>query len=123
MPSLSSIVERFTNQDIVYWEHDGDNASGKPSYKTPITLKVRWEDRFQEILTRDGRTVLSKGYILAADRLVEGSIIWQGTLLTWAAQSYYPSIPTVNQGGSEVMVTNTTPGIPQLPGNVYESYL
>lgn len=123
MPSLSSIVRRFTGQDILYWEHDGDNPSGKPLYKIPVPLKVRWEDKFTEILLDDGRTVLSKGYLLCADFLVKGSIVWKGTLAAWEASSYYPSIPTVNQGGCEVMKTNTTPGITQLPGNVYESYL
>lgn len=123
MPSLSNIVRRFTDDNILYWEKDGDDPFGKPLFKAPVPLKVRWEDKIVEVVTFDGRTVLAKAYILSADELKVGSIIWKGTIASWGASAYYPLMPTVNQGGFEVIVSNITPGIKQLPGKVYESYL
>lgn len=123
MPSLFNIVSRFTGQDIVYWEKNDDNASGKPMYALPINRKARWEDRFTEIILPDGRTVIAMAYILSAYSLVVGSLVWKGTLASWQAAAFYPNIPTVNQGGFEIIKVNTTPGIAQLPGEVYEAYL
>ena len=125
MPSLFNIVSRFTDDDVVYWEKDPtrDDPFGKPMYLPPINRKLRWEDTFIEIIMDDGRKVLAKAYLLSAYSLSTGDIVWKGTLATWQASSIYPLIPKMNQGGYEIIKVNNTPGIAQLPGNVFEAYL
>lgn len=131
MPNLASIVSRFTDQTILYWEKETlPDGFSKPAFKTPVSLLVRWEDKLQEIVLPDGRKILSRGYILCSTIMVPGSLVWRGTTLgkqdriaDWTTQEFYPTIPTVNQGAREVLIVNSTPGMRQLPGNVYEIYL
>lgn len=122
MPNLSSIVRRFADQDILYWEKTGSDSFGQPVYATAQPLRARWEDKQQEIVLPDNRKVISKGYVLLTPRLLVGSLVWWGSLADWQAQPYYPSIPTVNQGARELIMINTTPGIRQLKGEVNEAY-
>lgn len=122
MPSLSGIVTRFANDDIVYWQLNGNNDRGKPVYAIPIDRKVRWEDKLTEVLTADGRKVISSSYLLSALALVPGSLVWLGTIADWEASAFYPNLPVFDQGAREVLVVHRTPGLPQLPGNVYEAY-
>lgn len=122
MPTLASIINRFADTDILYFApNEGGDSFGKPNHVRPIALKVRWEEKQQEILLPDGRKVLTMGYVLLSTKLVASAIIWKGTMAQWT-QSYAPERPTKAQGGMEIVYVRDTPGIRQLPGNVYEVY-
>lgn len=133
MPNIAGILILFCNQPMLYWPNFSNNPEGKPKYNAsaPTPLLVRWEDKETEIITSDGRKVISHSYILLGTPMVLGSLVWlcpnattlPQALSDWQVQSYFPSLPTVNQGAREVKKINKTPGIPQFPGAVYEAYL
>lgn len=123
MPTLSGIIKRFAKQPFMYWEKTGENQFSKPLYATGVELKCRWEDRQREVITKDGRVVLAKGYLLLDTVLTPGSLVWKGSLAEWQAASFFPKIPTQLQGAYELVVVNSTPGLPQLPGIVCEAYI
>lgn len=124
MPNLAAIVKRiFLKQDLLYWEKVGESDKGLPILAdTPLPLKCRWEDRVQEILTPQGRKAISHAYLLMIDKLVIGSLIFQGTMADWQATSTYPAKPTFGQGGNEVLHTDTTPDVKN-KSTIYEVYL
>lgn len=124
MPNLASIVRRvFLHQTLVYWAKLDSDTYGKPTvYATPVELSCRWEDKQQEIITPDGRKVLSKGYLLMVDKLVVGSLVFLGTLTDVEALPTFPTPPTVLQGGREVLLVKTTPDLNN-HSNIYENYL
>jgi hypothetical protein len=111
MPSISSVVARFTKQTLVYWRKTGSDPSGKPVYADPVEIKCRWEDRQQEVIASDGRTVIARGHLLLASPVLPGSLVFQGLLGDWKKLPNYPSPPTVNQGGREVVRADNTPDL------------
>jgi hypothetical protein len=129
MPTINQIVRRvFAYQSLVRWPKIGSDPSGRPMYPPvsvlPIQLACRWEDCDREVVAPDGRKVIAKSYLLMADPLQAGDLIWFGTLAQWQALPTFPAIPTVNQGIREVIVTKTTPAATATDGsNVYEYWI
>lgn len=122
MPTITSVLARFTNQKMIYWQKIGSDPFGKPVYALPVQINIRWEDKQQEIILPDGRKVLSKGYIILAQTIVVGSLVFLGLLTDWQAMPTYPALPTVNQGGREVLLVKTTPDIKAI-SYIYEVFL
>lgn len=123
MPSLANYMSRrFMKQDFLYWQKTGSGDFGKPTYATYQPLKARWEDKQQEILLPDNRKVLSKGFLMVYSRLLEGSLVFLGTLAQWQAMPTYPTVPTVGQGGREILLVTTEPDL-QAKDQTYEIFL
>ena len=122
MPSIESVVLRFTNQILVYWQRNDTGLYGQANYFDPVEIAVRWEDIQKEIVTADGRKVMSKGYLLLASPVTVGSLVWLGQLTDWMALPTYPAIPTQNQGSREVMLVKSTPDL-KAQGFVNEAWL
>ena len=122
MATLARIVRRvFLKQTLTYWQKNGSDEFGKPLFDAGVELKCRWEDRPQEVILPDGRKVLSKTYILMADDLLAGSVIFLGTIAQYNALQVAPDPPTQNQGGQEVMLSKKTPDIKN-KSTIYEVY-
>ncbi len=130
MPSLASVIARFTNQRMVYWEKSGSDSYSKPAYKPGVEIAVRWEDVQNEVLTPDGRKVVSMGYILLAVPVLVGSLVLLGprpatagtALAAWYKLKSYPGVPTVGEGAREIIKVNGTPDIKAV-SDVYEAYI
>lgn len=131
MPSLGNVIKRFTKQKLVYWRKIASDNFGQPTYAEAVELKCRWEDTQKEIILPDGRTVLSKGYILLASNLEVGSLVFLGTIDQdpkhldrpyWKGLPNYPKPPTVLLGGREIMKSNATPDL-NATSFVYEAYI
>jgi hypothetical protein len=132
MPNIAGVLARFTDDTILYWQKTGDNNSGIPAYAEPVPISVRWEAKQKEIVTPQGRQVLTKAYLISGTELVPGSLVYLGPTiphsaanvrLDWEKTASYPALPTVNEGGLEVLICNRTPGIRRgFPGNVFEVY-
>lgn len=56
-------------QYLVYWEYDGAGQYAS-NYKTPVELKVRWEDVQEEMVGPDGIKFIATGHIMARQPLV-----------------------------------------------------
>ena len=122
MANLAAILSRFTKQSLVYWRRDGVDGYGKTTYKDPVELKCRVEQKAQELVTADGRRVISKGYLLLASSIEVGGLVYVGTIAQWKLTPSYPDPPSVNDGGSEIMIVAATPDI-NAQSFVYEAYL
>jgi hypothetical protein len=121
MPSLTSVIGRFAKQTMVYWEKVGSDEYGKPYYKDPVELAVRWEARVLEIIMDDGRRAISRAYILLATRVLVGSLVMLGTLDDWKVMDCYPDPPPVQDNVSELIIVKDTPDI-KARTHVYEAY-
>lgn len=123
MPSLAVIVRnKFLKQTLVYWAPAGADEYGKVAYGTPVELACRWEDRRTEYLNPEGRLVMSRAYVLLADPIREGGLIFLGKLADWIAMPTYPEIPTRGQLAIEVTNVKPTPDI-KAKSMIYEIYL
>ena len=114
---------------MLYWQKSGSDSFGKPIYAdptNPVVMAVRWEDKQQEIITADGRKVMTKGYLLLASNVAVGSLVFLGggkdPKTDWTNLPTYPNVPTVLQGGREILLVNATPDIKN-QGTIYEAYL
>lgn len=127
MPSITNVVRRFTKQKLVYWQKTGSDKYGKPAYASPVEYDCRWEDKQTEVMLDDGRKVLSKGYILLTVPILVGSWVFLGAMTDWQALSSAtlptrPLVPTVGQGGREVILLKSTPDLKAF-STVYEAFL
>ncbi len=62
-------------QQATYWEPDAEDAYGKPSFKTPVLLKCRWEDRTELVHNKLNSEYVSKARVFfAQDMSVDGYI-------------------------------------------------
>lgn len=76
-------------QTAVYWppgsadsggvDYDDD---GDPQYGTAVEISCRWEDKTVEFLNSRGATVVSRARVYTDTDLVEGGVLWLGTLAT-----------------------------------------
>ena len=109
MPSLQNmILKLIRSQTLVYWQKTGSDQFGRPAFANPVQINCRWEDKEQEIVMPDGRKVLSKAYLITPQLLVAGSIVLLGTL-PGLPPTALNAIPTVGQGGKEVLMARNTP--------------
>lgn len=102
-------LDKYLNQTLVYWEKTGSDNSGRPTFKAPVQVTCRWEERQEQVNMLDGRIIQANGYIMTSSRIKNGSVVMLGTLANWKAMPTYPKIPTVSQGGFEVFKSNHTP--------------
>ncbi len=127
MAIVGRLLRKFAHQYLLYWEKEGSDPSGLPTYKDPVEIKVRWQEQDKELLTPDNRTVLARGYILSSEQVKPGSLLLLGGTAAgsafdaWRALASFPGVPTVNEGGLEVLRVNRTPDF-KVKGTLYEVY-
>jgi hypothetical protein len=126
MPTVASVVAKFTKQTLLYWQKIGSDGFGKPVFADPVEVKARWEDKLTERVMSDGRIISYNAYILTNTPLVDGSLVFLGggktPTLDWKALPTYPRLPTVGQGAREIVRLDQTPGPPGLSGVLYECW-
>jgi hypothetical protein len=124
MTTIAQVMLRHClKQTVLYWQKTGDGQHGRPVHNpTPQVLPCRWEDKQIEVLLADGRKVLSKGFLMMVVPLTVGSWTMLGTLSSWQALPTYPKLPTVGQGGREVLVAELIPDWND-GSQMYQNYL
>lgn len=60
-----ALLVRMLKQQAVYWAPASVDHFGKLQYAAPITVKVRWEDTNNEVLTADGEKTISAARVFA----------------------------------------------------------
>jgi hypothetical protein len=136
MPFVRKIVKKFAKQTLTYWPKVDSGPDGKPVYGVPVQIICRWEDKEQEIVLPDSRTIRARAYIIMAGvsgsppevsgkmvdvatgdlvnvttPIVSGSLMLLGLITDWQALPTYPKVPTVNQGAREIIKVNLTPDL------------
>lgn len=82
-----SLLDRMRKQWAVYWEYDSQDRNGKDTYKDPIAVKVRWEDKSEQDFLPSGQMVMVKSTVYVDRDMPLGGILWLGLLVDT------PSIP------------------------------
>jgi len=72
MSVVAAFVKKNLKQDAVYWGPGvgGDDGYGNRTFATPIEIKVRWEDKQQLALDKDGEEFMSMA-VIYTDRELE----------------------------------------------------
>ena len=59
------------------------NGQARVNLTSPVTLAVRWEDDYRDVLDPQGNTVALSATVVVAQDVVIGSRMWQGELTDW----------------------------------------
>jgi len=74
--SLKSQLRRVLNQKALYWAPLGNNQFNEKSYASPVVVKVRWEDKREEIINASGTRVISNSRLYMGSDVVEGGFVF-----------------------------------------------
>lgn len=95
---------RHFHQTLTYWEANSTtDIYGKPTFKAPVQLSCRWEDREQQIINKKGSEIVSKSRIF-----VEGEIGLEGYLFLGTSNE---TDPTKVEGADEIQQVGVTPDL------------
>ncbi len=109
-----SIYTKPLKQNIIYWPKVGNNTYGKPAYGPPQPLRGRWDVMDQNIITADGRTVVSKAQLMLSADVLPESILFLVDLDPFP-DPLPPTPPTQIDGGQEVLSFQKLRNIKQNP--------
>jgi len=68
------------NQTAVYWALTGVNGYGESIFAEPVEVSVRWEDKQERYVSKDGAEHTSSSVVYPASELVLGGYLYLGTL-------------------------------------------
>lgn len=88
------IIDTSRRQTAVYWPLQGEDSGGsdfdgygKPLYSDPIEIRVRWEDKNEQILLSDGTTYFSRATITTGIDVVLDGALFLGELTDLTSES------------------------------------
>lgn len=95
---------RHFHQTATYWEATGTtDIYGKPTFKAPVQLKCRWEDKVQQFINKRGTEVVSKSKVYLADQIMLDGYMFLGTSTEVN--------PIKVKGASEIQQVGVTPDL------------
>lgn len=98
---------RKQGQFAVYWERLGIDAFGKPTYKAPIEMEVRFQDSNEEFIDNEGDRQISRAKVFP-DRFVQlNDVLMEGKLVDLVD----PLNPKKNPGAWEVRKSSRIPNL------------
>lgn len=76
---MNNFLKRTLKENAVYWAPDTKDGFGGRTYKDPVDLKVRWEQKSRVITDAEGKESVSDAevYVLI-DLEMEGKL-WKGS--------------------------------------------
>lgn len=78
--SIEKFIKTVCVQDAVYWGSPAPDGYGGIVWGNPEQIKVRWEDKFQEITDATGIELISKAEVLVTEDLDYGGMLMLGVL-------------------------------------------
>lgn len=97
------------------------DASGRPTFNAAVGIKVRWEDKINQIVNDKGEDVVSTAIVYVDRAMVPGDVLWLGNVADANASA------RKNVGYKEVQKVDTHPHTGGLrgktPEQVYIVYL
>lgn len=92
-----SIITKARKQKAVFWEKEGVDVYGQPTYSNPVEIGVRWDDTAENFIDENGTVQVSRAEVMV-DRVVPvGSLLKLGVL-----SDLEPETPPRQQGAYEV---------------------
>lgn len=104
-----SFITRRLKQTATYWAVSGTDSSGDPSFSSPTSIKVRWEQRTVVFTRPNGEEASSHSVVFVKEDMVEGDFLFLGTSAA--------SDPTSVVAAKEIQGWSK---IPQLVGSEFE---
>lgn len=80
MSGIEKFIRKVCVQTAVYWEFDVADGFGGNTFKDPVEVSVRWEDKVELLRDETGKEIVSRATILTPIDLKVQSILWLGTL-------------------------------------------
>ena len=99
------VAVRTMKQKGVYWELDALDEFGKPTWKEPIEIDLRWEDAEEEIINPNGERVMSRAQLIVDRDLTIKGVLWLGELDDIGSSDN----PKSNDGAWEIIQYLKTP--------------
>lgn len=72
-------------QNAVLWERTGYNDYGHPLLADPVDVRVRWEFKRKEAVSRQGSPIAIEAVVVVNRTIPVDSLMWLGTVAQWAA--------------------------------------
>lgn len=73
-------ISKYLNQTAIYWGNPVMDGYGSVSYDTPVEIPCRWQEKNEEITTKEGINIISHTSVLVGTDLDEGGYLMLGTL-------------------------------------------
>lgn len=74
------ILNRMRKQQAVYWAPAAPGDDGARTFAAPVQLRVRWEDKEQEVTDAAGTKFVSKTTVYTGEDVEPGGVLLLGTL-------------------------------------------
>ncbi len=104
-----SFLTKYLKQRATFWESTGVDNSGDPSFATPRTIKVRWEERQTVFTNAAGEEASAGAVIFVKEDMKAGDFLFLGVSAT--------ADPTTVTAAREIQGWSK---IPQLAGAAFE---
>lgn len=72
-------MPRHLKQTATYWEFDSLNNFGQATFKSPVTIDCRWEDKVVLFYDRHGKEKTSESVVFLGQDVVVGGYLFLGT--------------------------------------------
>ena len=95
MPQLGP---KFRRKKTVYWALIGNNTDGSPRFAAPVEINVRWNNKQEEFLDKEGRTQVAKAAVHMDREPSIGGYLRFGLLADLTSQTR----PQANRGAEEI---------------------
>ena len=102
-------IVAMCRQSAVYWPPGPADAYGQPTHGDPIEIDVRWQDRTEEFLDKEGRVQLSRAIVYCSQGLVLGGYLFLGTYSDLSSAD--ENDPTVLNGAWPIRLTKRSASI------------
>lgn len=103
---MKKIVLGMLKQVAVYWAPSGTDRYGKPTWATPIEIKVRWEDVQDQFQDAKGQRNF-QGAVAYTDR----DVAFKGVLFLGYLVDVDQADPKSNEGAWEVIKFEKIPSL------------
>lgn len=104
-----SFLTKHFRQRATFWESTGVNSSGDPSFATPKTIQVRWEERQTVFTNAAGEEASAGAVIFVGEDMKAGDFLFLGVSIV--------ADPTTVSNAREIQGWSK---IPQLTGAMFE---
>jgi len=96
-------------QTAVYWALTGVNGYGEPIFAEPVEMLVRWEDKQERFVSKDGTEHTSSSVVYPPSQPVLGGYLYLGTLASLSSAE--EGDPRSVSGAKEIKSVNTSPNL------------
>jgi hypothetical protein len=77
---IESFLRKVCVQTAVYWGNPVPDGFGGMTFDYPVEIKVRWDEKYKIVISKEGKEVTSTATILCSDDLDMEGRLFLGTL-------------------------------------------